>query len=86
MGRGGTPGLKPPDYVVALATGQTACRLDLRKQKGIEPSWLSMGKLCSHCMRLSGKADGLLVMLGFGVAAFTPASYLRRRLQRPCET
>ena len=27
MGRGGTPGLKPPDYVVALATGQTACRL-----------------------------------------------------------
>ena len=59
---------------------------DLRKQKGFEPSWLSMGKLCNHCMRLSGKADGLLVMLGFGVAAFTPASYLRRRLQRPCET
>ena len=86
MGRGGTPGLKPPDYVVALASGPDSMSFDLRKQKGIEPSWLSMGKLCNHCMRLSGKADGLLVMLGFGVAAFTPASYLRRRLQRPCET
>jgi hypothetical protein len=26
---------------------------------------------------------GLLVSLGFGVAAFTPATYQRRRLQRP---
>ena len=43
-----------------------------------------LGKL--QRMRLSGKAGGQLVMLGFGVAAFAPASYQRRRLRRPCET
>ena len=29
------------------------------------------------------KADGQLVMLGFAVSSFTPASYQRCRLQRP---
>ena len=29
---------------------------------------------------------GLLVLLGFDVAAFTPAAYRRRSLRRPCET
>ena len=31
------------------------------------------------------KADGQLVVLGFGVATFTPAPYQRCRLQRPWE-
>ena len=30
------------------------------------------------------KAFGGLVPLGFDVAVFTPAAYLRRRLRRPC--
>ena len=29
------------------------------------------------------KVDGQLVMLGFGISTFTPASYQRRSLQRP---
>ena len=33
-----------------------------------------------------GKDDGQLVRLGFDVTAFTPASYQRRSLRRPCET
>ena len=31
----------------------------------------------------TGKSFGQLVTLGFDVATFTPASYQRRRLQRP---
>ena len=34
---------------------------------------------------LSRKVDGQLVMLGFGVSTFTPASYQRHRLWRPWE-
>ena len=33
-----------------------------------------------HAKRADGKADGLLVALGFGVAAFTPAPYQRHSL------
>ena len=32
-----------------------------------------------------GKADGQLVLLGWDVAALTPAAYRRRSLRRPCE-
>ena len=35
-----------------------------------------------HCFR---KDFGLLVRVGFGIAAFTPPAYLRRSLQRPCK-
>ena len=34
-------------------------------------------------MRLLAKTFGLLVVLGFDVAVFTPAPYQRRSLQRP---
>ena len=39
-------------------------------------------KVCAR----RGKADGLLVWLGFDVTASTPATYQRHRLWRPCET
>ena len=32
-----------------------------------------------------GKDGGQLVLLGFGVASFTPEAYRRRSLRRPCE-
>ena len=34
---------------------------------------------------LSQEVFGRLVLLGFDIAAFTPATYLRRRLRRPYE-
>ena len=36
-----------------------------------------------YTIRSIKKVDGQLVMLGFDVSIFTPASYQRRRLQRP---
>ena len=38
-----------------------------------------------HPSFLTRKAYGQLVMLGFGISTFTPASYQRRSLQRPSE-
>ena len=35
--------------------------------------------------RQGPKVNGQLVMLGFGISTFTPASYQRRSLQRPSE-
>ena len=40
----------------------------------------------SNACAFAGKAGGLLVLLGFGVATFAPAAYQRPRLGRPCET
>ena len=37
----------------------------------------------AHAQTLQEKNFGQLVRLGFAIAAFTPASYQRRRLQRP---
>ena len=75
MGRGGTPGLKPPEYVFE--------RIDVSGTEDVNSTLSLQG---ANVPASAGKADGLLVMLGFGVAAFTPASYQRRRLRRPCET
>ena len=36
-------------------------------------------------LTLSQEVFGRLVLLGFDIAAFTPATYLRRRLRRPYE-
>ena len=37
----------------------------------------------AETMNFLKKVFGQLVMLGFDIAVFTPAAYLRRRLQRP---
>ena len=46
--------------------------------------WILNSEFWIFCL-VCGKADGLLVMLGFDVTTFTPASYQRHRLWRPCE-
>ena len=87
MGRGGTPGLKPPEYGFTMPRtwlGRARVGMTCGNRRGRDEACALSGKLQN--MRLSGKAGGQLVMLGFGVAAFAPASYQRRRLRRPCET
>ena len=85
MGRGGTPGLKPPEYgFTARRLGRGRVGMTCGNRRGRDEACALSGKLQN--MRLSGKAGGQLVMLGFGVAAFAPASYQRRSLRRPCET
>ena len=85
MGRGGTPGLKPPEYgCAARRLGRGRVGMTCGNRRGRDEGYALSGKLQN--MRLSGKAGGQLVMLGFGVAAFAPASYQRRSLRRPCET
>ena len=79
MGRGGTPGLKPPKYAMCLSGALTGRQKRREGEKSTECELQGM-------RRWASKADGLLVLLGFDVAAFTPAAYRRRSLRRPCET
>ncbi len=92
MGRGGTPPQQPPGFsserrVVFRAAVRPAW--DKAAATQIRCARIAMHGIdefeSNHATRrgLPPEAFGQLVALGFGVAAFTPAPYQRRRLRRP---